>query len=430
MPEKDLQDELLALLKAELVPAVGCTEPIAIAFAAAVARRVFGRLPDSVYVHISPSLYKNARRAAVPGTQGLAGVAVAAIAGLVAGRPDHGLRVLETIDASHLEEIRRLVQADFCNVEVALDDPELSCTIRMTDIVGTCEVEIHGAHSNIVRITRDGIPQPVGTIDPVCDVNRERILENVIFDDLYAFSEFVPIASVRRIIEPQIECNMHMVDVGLSTPGSCGLAAFYQKQNDTVLGRMKAATAAAIEARMGGAAFPVYINSGSGNQGISVSVPVIVYARDHAIDEERLIRALVLSNLAALLLKSRIGTLSPFCGAISAVAAAAAAMVFLDRGPADQAAEAMTNTLAIAAGIVCDGAKPSCAAKAALALDAAATAYDLATEHRSFQPGTGIVGRNPTETVVNVGRLAREGMVKVDRTIVAAMCDEDKIASR
>ncbi|MFA5006735.1 MAG: L-serine ammonia-lyase, iron-sulfur-dependent, subunit alpha [Candidatus Izemoplasmatales bacterium] len=424
------EQAFLELLQTEIVPSIGCTEPVAIAFAAALARRSFHALPERMHVRVSASLYKNARKAVVPHTEGLSGVAAAAVAGLVGGRSELGLRVLETIGESHLEFIRKYLETPFCAVEVDSADADFSCIVTLWSGARNAFVVLRGSHTNVERIEVDGVVLPTERLaDPIVG-RRSDVFRDVAFRDLYEFAKTVSLERIEPIVKPQAEANMNIARVGLERTEGARLGTLYPTLDPSLLGRMKAATAAAIEARMAGAPLPVYINSGSGNQGISASVPIVVYAAESAIPRERLMRALVFSNLVALYQKAQVGTLSAYCGAVGAVAASACGIVLMNGGTCDEAAAVLEDTLAITAGLVCDGAKASCGAKAALALEAAAVSAALVRRKGTFESSEGIIGPSVEDTVGTVGRIAREGMADVDKVLVDAMCSRDGIRFR
>jgi L-cysteine desulfidase len=418
----DIHRTYLAILRRELVPALGCTEPIAVAYAAAEAARVLGMTPGRAEIWCSGNIIKNVMGVVVPNTGGLKGVDAAAIAGIIGGDPDLGMQVLETVTAARHAEIRRLLDARFCSTHLIEGEDNLFIIAKVFAGDQTAEVTIRGAHTNIVRIVRSDevIVDDAGEDDIGESVDAPSPELNV--RDILAFADTVALDQVADIISAQIEKNTRIAEEGLRGQyGVCVGRTLLKHCGSDLKTRAKARAAAGSDARMSGCALPVVINSGSGNQGITVSLPVITYAEDMKVGREELYRALVLSNLVAIHQKNAIGKLSAFCGAVSAACGSGAAITYLSGGDYEEISNTITNTLANVGGIVCDGAKPSCAAKIASAVDAAIMAHHLSVEGKVFSGGEGLVTADVECTIANIGRMASEGMKSTDVEILRLM---------
>ena len=412
----------IQILREELVPAMGCTEPIAIAYGAAKGREVLGGLPDQITVEASGNIIKNVKSVVVPNTGGLRGIEAAAAAGAAAGKPELLLEVISQVTPEQQEEIRTYLREH--PVRVEFWDSGLVFDIRITLRCGedTARVRIANYHTNIVHIERNG--------NVLLDLPVEADSENGLTDrslltmaDIYDFAQTVDLDDVREIIRRQIEYNMAISREGLTHSYGAGIGRVIRSgaRPDDLFARARSAAAAGSDARMGGCELPVIINSGSGNQGMTASVPVIVYGRDTGVSEDRLYRALVLSNLITIHQKTRIGRLSAYCGAVSAGAAAGAGIAYLDGGGYDGVTQTVVNALAIVSGMVCDGAKASCAGKIAAAIDAGVLGYLMYRNGRQFHGGDGILSSTAEATLDNVGRLGRVGMASTDKEILKIM---------
>ncbi|MDQ2083470.1 L-serine ammonia-lyase, iron-sulfur-dependent, subunit alpha [Xanthobacteraceae bacterium Astr-EGSB] len=418
----DIHRTYLAILRRELVPALGCTEPIAVAYAAAEAARVLGTSPDHAEIWCSGNIIKNVMGVVVPNTGGLKGVDAAAIAGIIGGDSGLGMQVLETVTAARHAEIRRLLDARFCSTHLIEGEDNLFIIAKVFAGDQTAEVVIRGAHTNIVRVVRSGevIVDDAGEDDVGESVDAPSPELNV--RDILAFADTVALDQIADIISAQIEKNTRIAEEGLRGQyGVCVGRTLLKHCGSDFKTRAKARAAAGSDARMSGCALPVIINSGSGNQGIAVSLPVITYAEDMKVGREELYRALVLSNLIAIHQKTAIGKLSAFCGAVSAACGSGAAITYLSGGDYEEICNTITNTLANVGGIVCDGAKPSCAAKIASAVDAAIMAHHLSVEGKVFSGGEGLVTADVECTIANIGRMASEGMKSTDVEILRLM---------
>ena len=412
----------LQILEEELVPAMGCTEPIAIAYGAAKGRELLGALPDQVVVEASGNIIKNVKSVVVPNTGGLHGIEAAAAAGVVAGQPELLLEVISRVTPEQQGEMRTYLKEHPVRVEFL--DGDLVFDIRLTLRRGDDEVKVRIAnyHTNIVHLEHNGqvlLDLPVEEDDESGLTDRTLLT----MADIYDFALTVDIDDVRELLDRQISCNMAIAQEGLthSYGASIGQVIRDTALADNAISRAKSAAAAGSDARMGGCELPVIINSGSGNQGITASVPVIVYARETGASEEKLYRALVLSNLITIHQKTRIGRLSAYCGAVSAGAAAGAAIAWLDGGDYEVITHTVVNALAIISGMICDGAKASCAGKIAAAIDAGVLGYRMYQQGQQFYGGDGIISQGVEKTLDNVGRLGKIGMRSTDKEILQIM---------
>lgn len=420
----------IQILKEELIPAMGCTEPIAIAYAAAKAREVLGEAPTEVGIGVSNNIIKNVKSVVVPNTGGMKGIEAAAAAGIVAGDASKALEVISEVDAAQKEGIRAFMEKVPARVE-AVDNG------LIFDIIVTLRTEGHSSlvrianfHTNIVRIEKDG--EIVMEADaPACggenpageEVLTDRGLLTVA--GIHDFATTCDIDDIRPILSEQIEYNTRISEEGISGSWGANIGSTMLKfYGDDVRNRAIAKAAAGSDARMSGCELPVVINSGSGNQGITVSVPVIEYARDLGASEDQLLRSLALSNLIAIHEKSGIGRLSAYCGAVSAGCAAGCGIAFLLGADLKAISHTLVNSLAIVSGIICDGAKPSCAAKIASSVEAGLLGYHMYLNGQQFRSGEGIVTKGVENTIRNVGRLGRDGMRETDREIVRIMMDK------
>ncbi len=423
--ERSVYSAYVRLLRKELVPAMGCTEPIAVAYAAACAARALGALPDTVDICVSSNIIKNVKSVIVPNTKGLHGLPAAAAAGIIAGDPDSELLVISKVtDQQQIQISEYLNSADF--------------TVRESDSGALFDINIilegggHRAscriaedHTNVVCITKDGKTVYSRSPENISPENtKDKDLLSV--EDIVEFADTLDVADVKDIFDRQIACNMDIAEEGLRNNygARIGQVILKTREND-VATRAKAYAAAASDARMGGCEKPVVINSGSGNQGITASVPVIVYAREMGASSEQLYRALAVSNLVTLHLKTGIGPLSAYCGVISAGCGAAAGVTYLYGGKFREIAHTVVNAIAINSGVICDGAKASCAAKIASAVEAGILGMQMFREGSQFFGGDGIVSKGVENTIRNVSRLASDGMRKTDAEIIKIMLSQE-----
>ncbi|MBE6541576.1 MAG: serine dehydratase subunit alpha family protein [Ruminococcaceae bacterium] len=419
--EQSIYNAYVRLLKQELVPAMGCTEPIAVAYAAAAAARELDVLPETVDICVSANIIKNVKSVIVPNTGGLHGLAAAAAAGIIAGEPDSQLLVISRVTEDQQKQIAEYLQkAEFTVHE--------SDSGALFDIIITLQGGGHKSvcriaedHTNIVCIMRDGETVYRRNMEKnTAEITSDKDLLTV--EQIVEFADTLNIADVKNIFERQISCNMAIAEEGLSCPYGARIGQVILKtQKNDVITRAKAYTAAASDARMGGCEKPVVINSGSGNQGITTSVPVVIYAKELGASDEKLYRALAVSNLVTLHLKTGIGPLSAYCGVISAGCGAAAGITYLYGGKFREIAHTIVNALAINSGVICDGAKASCAAKIASAVEAGILGMQMFREGSQFYDGDGIVSKGVENTIRNVSRLATDGMRKTDAEIIKIM---------
>ncbi|MGI5107216.1 serine dehydratase subunit alpha family protein [Treponema socranskii] len=426
--DKKVYDAYVAILKTELVPALGCTEPIAIAFAAAKARDVLGSFPEKLRIEASGNIVKNVQGVTVPNSGGLKGIDVAATLGAVGGDAEIGLEVLSKITEEQIKKTKELVDSGFCTC--SLVDGKDNLYIRVTAKSGedTAVVVVSEKHTNIAYVEKNGkVLIDVKSTGVKTDAGNEANKSLLSVRDIIRFADEVNIDDVRAVIERQIEYNTAISKEGLAREYGAKVGRTLEKLYDKndVRVRARAAAAAGSDARMSGCPLPVVINSGSGNQGMTVSLPVIEYAKEWNVPHDKLIRALVLANLIALLQKRYIGSLSAFCGAVCAATGAGCGITYLHGGDEDAVARTITNTLADVGGIVCDGAKPSCAAKIASAVDAAILGFELGSrEGIAFKSGEGLVKKSAEDTIRSFGRMGRDGMRSTDTEILHIMLEK------
>ena len=424
--EKKLYDNYLNLLKVELVPALGCTEPIALAYGAAKARDVLGSMPEEVKVWCSGNIIKNVKGVKVPNSGGMKGVEAAVILGTVGGNGEKALEVLETINEAHRAETKELLDRQYC--KCFLREGVANLFIEIHAIKGSDEVvvRIENGHTNITLIEKNGEKLYENT-EAYKVLTTDKSMLNVA--DIVDFANEVKIEDVKAVLDYQIECNMAISDEGLKNDwGVMAGKTILEENGDSLKWRAVARAAAGSDARMSGCSMPVVINSGSGNQGMTCSLPVIEYARGKGMSEEQLYRALCVSNLVALNQKKYIGSLSAYCGAVCAAAAAGAAITYLQGGTVEQIGNTVVNTIGNVGGMVCDGAKASCATKIAAALDAAFLGSRMALKNVAFESGDGLVMENPEKTIQSVGHMAKAGMAQTDVEILNLMIGETKLA--
>ncbi len=408
----------LQILNEELIPAMGCTEPISLAYAAAKARCILGELPDKIDVVVSGNIIKNVKSVVVPNTNGLKGIKAAVAAGVISGREDKVLEVLADLSEDQKNLIPKYLESTPICVSPAESD--LNFDIVLTLHKGDCysKLRIIDDHTNIVLIEKNGeVLYTPEKINPHVVHNNNKLLLSL--EDIFKFAKIVDIDDVRELISRQIRCNSAIAQEGLEHHYGANVGrTLLSMYGDDIKARAKAVAAAGSDARMNGCEMPVVIVSGSGNQGLAVCLPVIEYAKEYNIDSETLYRALVLSNLIAVHLKTGIGSLSAFCGAVCAGCASGAGIAFLLGGNLEAISCTISNALAIVSGIVCDGAKASCAAKIASSVEAGILGYYMYLNEHVFPPGDGILGDDIEGTVENVWRLGKHGMKQTDMEIL------------
>ena len=416
-------DAYVQILKEELITAMGCTEPIALAYAAARCKEILGKLPEKVKVSVSGSIIKNVKSVVVPNTGGMKGIRAAVAAGFVAGRPEKRLEVISQVSDEEREAIQAYTeQAD---MEICYLDSGRVFDIIIEAVAGedTAKVRIANYHTNIVLEEHNGEK----LLETVVEGDQEEGLTDrslLNMEDIWDFAMTCEIEDVRAILDHQIDCNMAIAKEGLTHPyGACIGQVMLDAYGNEIRNRASAMAAAGSDARMSGCELPVVINSGSGNQGITCSVPVIEYAKELCSGDEKMYRALTLSNLVAIHQKTGIGRLSAFCGAVCAGVAAGAGIAYLRGGGFKEIAHTVVNGLAIVSGIVCDGAKPSCAAKIAASVNAGILGYEMYVRGQQFYGGDGLVTKGADNTIRNIGRLGKEGMAGTNDEIIKIMIE-------
>ena len=418
--------EYLKILHEELIPAMGCTEPIAIAYAGAVAKKALGTMPERVLVEASDNIIKNVKSVVVPNTGGQKGIAAAAVAGIVAGDSERILEVISDVSIKEREQIADYLKSN--EVEVVSLQSEIIFDLVVNVFSGddSAAVQISHYHTNIVRITRNNDTE---ICNQHCnDLTPSQILDRsfMTVDDILKFAETVELSQVKDLLDKQIKYNVAIAKEGIkgNWGANVGSVLLQSWGTDDIKVRAKAMAAAGSDARMSGCELPVMIVSGSGNQGLTASLPVIEYARELKVDQETLYRGLIVSNLVTIHQKTRIGRLSAYCGAISAGVGAGAGITWLHGGRLDEVAHTIVNALAIVSGIICDGAKPSCAGKIASAVDAGILGYHMYKNGQQFYGGDGILKKGVENTIERIGQLASKGMRETDKEIIRIMLGE------
>lgn len=411
------------ILKEELVPAMGCTEPIALAYCAAKAREVLGELPERCVVEASGNIVKNVKSVIVPNTGGLKGIEAAAAAGIVAGDAGRVLEVISEVTGEQKVRIKEYMEKAQIQVKPLETDEILDMIVTLYAGDSYSKVRIANYHTNIVLIEKDGDKlYEVGVMATEEAQMADRSLLNV--EDIYDFAKTADLEDVKELIGRQIEYNSAISKEGLEHDWGANIGSVLLKAyGDDIRVRARAVAAAGSDARMSGCEMPVIINSGSGNQGMTASLPVIEYAKELGSSEEELYRALILSNLVTIHQKTGIGRLSAYCGAVSAGCGAGCGIAYLLGGDYKTIAHTLVNGLAIVSGIICDGAKPSCAGKIAAAVDAGILGYQMYINGQQFKGGDGIISKGVENTIRNIGRLSKEGMKGTDKEIIQIMTD-------
>ena len=420
-----LYQQYLNILHEELKPAMGCTEPIALAYAGAKGRQILGVLPEKVRLFVSGNIIKNVKSVVVPNTGGLHGMATAVCTGILVGDPDKELEVISSVPVDAHGDIRRYIERVDLEIQPASSDLVFDIDLTLEAGKDRARIRIVNHHTNIVLIEKNGEK----LLDlPVTESSEDALTDKSCLDieHIVEFANCVQMEDIRELIQRQVSFNMAIAREGLEGKWGANIGkVILNRQGHSVEKKASAYAAAASDARMSGCDKAVIILSGSGNQGITASLPVVVYARELGIDEDTMLRAVALSDLVTLYQKAGIGRLSAYCGAISAGCGAGAGIAFLQGGDARAVAHIVVNAVAILSGTICDGAKPSCAAKIAAAVDAGILGYHMYLEDQQFYGGDGIVTKGVDKTVRNVGILAREGMRETDRTILEIMLQND-----
>jgi L-cysteine desulfidase len=418
---EELYRKYIRILNEELIPAMGCTEPIAIAYAAAKAKAVLGEEPISATLELSGNIVKNAKSVTVPHTGGMRGIKAAFAVGIVAGKADAELEVISDVTEAQIPAVAKFADTFALKTDIAQNAHIFDIAVTLQGKKHTAFVHIVDTHTNIVRIERD--KEVLLSKEEVRESYKEDrnclTVENII-----AFADNVKIDDIREVISRQISYNMAIAEEGLKNDYGANIGkVLLRSYQPDIKTTAKAYAAAGSDARMNGCELPVVINSGSGNQGITASVPVVVYARGMNLPEDTLYRALCVSNLIAIHLKSGIGTLSAYCGVVSAGAGAGCGIAYLLGGRFKEISHGLVNALAIDSGIICDGAKASCAAKIATAVESGLLGLNMYYEGNQFYAGDGIVKKGVENTIHSVSRLARDGMSETDKEILRIMLE-------
>ncbi len=415
--------QYLSLLERELIPAMGCTEPIALAYCAASALEAAKphtlQNLTKIDVIVSGNIIKNVKSVIVPNTEGQRGIETAVAAGLVSDNADKRLEVLTNLTDQQHSAMRELLNRKIIKVTPANNDAVLYVEILLTFEDGSARAVLEGTHTGLTRLERDG--EVLQSTEAIKIAQAEK--PNLSVKDIFDFAEMADPADLEPLVGRQIDCNMAIAEKGISENWGANVGrTLLEVHGDDVRSQARAYAAAGSDARMSGCEMPVVIVSGSGNQGITASVPVAIYARHLGLDRATLLRAVALSDLVTIHQKSGIGSLSAFCGAVCAGCGAGAGIAYLYTRNYDAVAHTIVNALAVISGMVCDGAKPSCAAKIAASLDAGVLGFELYRHGQQFMDGDGIVCKGVDNTIGNVSRMAKSGMRETDKVILNIMC--------
>lgn len=411
------------ILRRELVCAMGCTEPIALAFCAAKARAVLGALPESITVEASGNIIKNVKSVVVPNTGGRRGIAAAAAIGVLGGDENAGLEVISRVRPETIEALGPYLEQIPIEIKALESEQLLDMIVTVTKGASQAKVRIANEHTHIVRIERDG--KVLFETDASVQAGEDQLPDYslITVKNIYDFATTCRLEDVQEILDRQIQLNTAIAEEGLRRDYGANIGKVLLTTGDNLRTRAKAYAAAGSDARMNGSELPVVICSGSGNQGLTASLPVIVFAKGLNAEREVLYRALLISNLVTLHCKASIGRLSAYCGAVSAGAGAGAGVAYLDGGDERVIAHTIVNCLAITSGIVCDGAKSSCAAKIATAVETGIFGYEMFKNGQQFYGGDGLVLKGVEKSIANFGRLGRVGMRETDQEIIRMMTE-------
>lgn len=423
MEKQKFYQDCITILRAELKPALGCTEPIAVAYAAARAREVLGTMPTQMEVCCSGNIIKNVKGVNVPHADGMKGIEVAALLGTLVGDASKELEVLEYVMQEHIARMKELLGSGLCKCTLRENVANLYIDITMRSGSQSAEVEVKDTHTNITRIVHNGEVLLNKENDAAQEWNLGALKKSLTLEKILDFAKNVDLAGVKELLDQQIRLNSAISAEGLQNKYGANIGQMLLERGQDVRILARAKSAAGSDARMNGCPLPVVINSGSGNQGITACMPVLTYAERLHADSEQIYRALLISNLVAIYQKTFIGSLSAFCGAVCAAAGSGAAITYLQGGTDEQIGNTIINTLANIGGMVCDGAKSSCAAKIASAVEAAILGSEMSLQNKRFQSGDGIVKENAEQTIQSVGRMARVGMKGTDIEILNIMLD-------
>lgn len=420
---KEVYQAYCDILKEELRLAMGCTEPIAIAYSASIARSYLTTEPTEILIGLSGNIIKNTKSVVVPATDGMHGIAAAVAAGTVANRPEFVLEVLSALTEKDVPKMKALIEE--CPITVReLDTTHIfEILIQMKNQSEEVKVRLLDRHTNLVYVEKNGevlVRNEAAEEDG--GIKTDRTLLTV--ENIVNFVDEVNLDDVRELLERQISCNMAIAEEGMKkTYGACIGKVIYKNGDCSLADKARAFAAAGSDARMNGCELPVCIISGSGNQGMTASIPIVIYARELGKSEEEMLRAVLLSDLITTHLKTGIGCLSAYCGAISAGCGAGAGICYLQGGGFKEVAHTIVNSLAILSGTICDGAKSSCAAKIAMAVESGILGYEMYKNGQQFYGGDGIITKGVENTIANVGQLAREGMSGTDKEIIKIMLE-------
>ncbi len=423
-PEDILYKTYIQILKEELVPAMGCTEPIAIAYGASKAREVLGCLPESVLIEASGNIIKNTKSVVVPNTGGLKGIEAAVAAGIVAGDADKILQVIVDVSDEGRREIRKYMSEHQILVRPAEGDRVFDIIITLQAGNSSVKLQISDYHTNIVLVEKDGAVLLKEGVTSDQHIEAQGLTDRscMSVEGILDFITTMDVEHVAEMIERQISYNWTIAEEGIRGDWGANIGSTLMKSHgEDIRTTARAMAAAGSDARMSGCELPVIIVSGSGNQGITASVPVVAYSKHLGVDRGTMLRAVTLSDLLTIHLKTGIGRLSAYCGAVSAGCASGAAIAWLLGGGYREIAHTLVNSLAIVSGIICDGAKPSCAAKISQAVDAGIFGYEMFKNGQQFYQGEGIVAKGVENTIRNIGRLGHDGMRETDREIIHIM---------
>ena len=411
----------IKILEEELVPAMGCTEPIALAYGAAKAREVLGCIPEKVYIGVSGSIIKNVKSVIVPNTNHLKGIPAAAAAGIIAGKPERELEVISEVTPDEMKEMAEFLKKAEFEIEHIDNGIVFDIIIKVMKGDSYAKIRIANYHTNLVLVEKD---HEIFLDIPVKGETEEGLTDRSLLavESIWDFINTVDTDDIKDILQRQIDYNTAIADEGLRGDYGANIGCvLLDTYGNDVRNRARARAAAGSDARMNGCELPVIINAGSGNQGITCSVPVLEYAKEFGADMDKTYRALALSNLIAIHEKTGIGRLSAYCGAVSAGSAAGAGIAYLCGGGYKEVVHTVVNALAIVSGIVCDGAKASCAAKIASSVDAGILGYNMFLRGQQFYGGDGIVTKGVEATIQNIGRLGKEGMRETNEEIIKMM---------
>jgi len=419
--------EYVAILKHELVPALGCTEPIAIAYCSAKAREVLGCLPEKVTIGCSGNIVKNVMGVTVPNSGGLKGIDVATVLGIVGGKPDMLLEVLGSVTAKDIEKTKELLRDPlYCSCTLVQGDDNLIIVCEMEAQGHNVLVEIKNRHTHITRIVKDG---ELIFSQALEENDGEEVLDYSLLNvqDIISFADCLIVEDVEEVLGKQISYNSEISREGLENSWGVNVGSSLLKTkgvNSDVRTKARAAAAAGSDARMSGCAKPVIINSGSGNQGITLTMPIVEYAKEVKASHETVLKSLAIANLVAIHQKQYIGDLSAYCGVVCAATGSASGVAYMLGGRYEEISNTIINSICTVGGMICDGAKPSCAAKISIALEAALNGYCIQDNGGVFKQGEGMVKRDVESTIRSVGKMAQVGMHSTDGEILRIMLEK------